>query len=319
MQIIQKIINSIKNKTLLSKTKSYLKSKRALKKNKKYFFDDEKYLKEMYKYYFGIYPNVENPLTFNEKLLWLKIYWRDDRCYDIVDKYKVRNYVISKGLEDILVPNYGVFNSFEEINFDHLPNEFVIKTTHGGGNDGVYLVHDKTNKKQLKAAKKIINSSLKRGILDEYKEWVYYKSEPKIIIEKLLKNPNGESIIDYKFYCFHGKAFYVLVATNRNIQVKFDYFDSNWNWLDFRQGGENNEKKPVKPANFDKMKEVAEKLSDNFPHVRVDLYNVDGQIYFGELTFFDSAGNAHFDPQSFDYEFGSHIDLNKVSKQENVH
>lgn len=270
----------------------------------------------MYKYYFGNYPNVENPQTFNEKLLWLKLYWRDDRCYALVDKYKVRSYVTSKGLENILVPNYGVYNSLKEINFENLPNEFVIKTTHGGGSDGVYLVRDKTNKKQLKEAKKIINSSIKRGVFDKYKEWVYYKAEPKIIIEKLLKNLNGESLIDYKFFCFHGKAYYVLAATNRNTQVKFDYFDMDWNWLNLRQGGANNEKRPDKPANFDKMKKVAEILSDNFPHVRVDLYNVDGMIYFGELTFFDSAGNDNFDPPSFDYEFGSHLKIKKVVKNE---
>lgn len=314
--MIQKILKSIKSKTLLSKAKNYLKSKRALQKNKKYFHDDEKYLKEMYKYYFGNYPNIENPQTFNEKLLWLKLYWRDDRCYDIVDKYKVRNYVISKGLKGILVPNYGVYNSLEEINFQNLPSEFVIKTTHGGGNDGVYLVTDKTNSKQLKSAKKIIKSSTKRGILDEYKEWVYYKSEPKIIVEKLLKNLVGESLTDYKFYCFHGKAYFVLAVTNRNTLAKFDYFDANWNWLDLRQGGENNKIRPPKPINFDEMKKIAEILSDDFPHVRVDLYNINGKIYFGELTFFDSAGNANFDPNHFDYEFGKHLDIQKVTKKE---
>ena len=311
--MIKKIFRAIKEGSLKKKAKIWL----FQRKSKKYFNNDIKYLTEWFKFYFGKYPNIENPETFNEKLMWLKLYWRDERCYDLVDKYKVRSYVKELGLEQNLIPIYGVYNSWNEIDFNLLPNEFVIKTTHGGGGMGVFIINDKNDKKQLKEAKKKIEHSLKSPVKNIYKEWVYDKTERKIIIEKLLKNNDGSSIIDYKFYCFNGKAYYILAATNRDISVKFDYFDINWNWLDLRQGGENNINRPEKPDNLDKMIEMAELLSGDFPHVRVDLYNINGHIYFGELTFFDSAGNDSFEPESFDYEFGEKINLDNIIKSKN--
>lgn len=306
--MIKKIYKAIKEGNLRNKAKVWL----FQRKNKKYFNDDIKYLSKQFKFSLGYFPKIDDPKTFNEKLMWLKIYWRDERCYDLVDKFKVRNYVKELGLEENLVPIYGVYDYWKDIDFNLLPNEFVIKTTHGGGGTGVSIIYNKANKKQLKEAKNKIEHSLKSPVKNIYKEWVYDKTERKIIIEKLLKNTDGSSIIDYKFYCFSGKAYYILAATNRDVSVKFDYFDINWNWLDLRQGGENNINRPEKPDNLGKMIKIAELLSGGFPHVRVDLYNINGQIYFGELTFFDSAGNASFDPLYYDYEFGSYLKIEDV-------
>lgn len=286
------------------------------KKVKKFFNEDKKYLSEWFKFIFDRYPNLDNPVTYNEKLLWLKLHWRDNRCYDLVDKYEVRNYIKDVGLGDMLIPLYGVYNSWNEIDFTSLPNEFVIKTTHDGGNSGVVIIKDKSNKKALKEAKKKIHHSLKSPKENINKEWVYNKLERKIIIEKLMKDPLNDSLPDYKIFCFDGKAKFLFVGTERNVDVKFDFFDTNWNWIDVRQGHENNKNRPEMPKNFSQMIEAAEKLSSDFPQVRIDLYNINGQIYFGEMTFFHFAGNVPFDPPAFDNEFGKFIAIENTKNSQ---
>ena len=255
-----------------------LKFKKALSnrffwlKAKRYFNDDQKYLIILYKHFFGTIPNLTQPRTFNEKLLWLKLFWRDNRCYELSDKYRVRKYIESLGLSEILIPLYGVYTTIKQINFQQLPNEFIIKTTHDSG--GTYIVRDKSNPKIIKGAIHRIKWSLKRGVYNKLKEWTYEKPDRKIVVEKLIKDPNHEALIDYKFFCFHGKAKFLFVATERNIDVKFDFFDLDWNWFNLKNGHENNKVRPIRPKNFEKMIEIAEKISGDFPHVRIDLYNV---------------------------------------------
>jgi hypothetical protein len=273
--------------------------------------NDHKYLVMLYKHFFGYIPDIENPQTYNEKLLWLKLYWRDERCYKIADKYEVRGYVGDAGLGDILIPLYGVYNSVEEIRLDELPKEFIIKTTHDSG--GTYIVKDKTNCMQIRNAVKHIKRSLKNGVYNRTKEWVYDKITPRIIVEQLLHDDLNESIIDYKIFCFNGKAKFLYVATDRSTDVKFDFFDLDWNWMNLTNGHNNNVNHPKKPRNFDRMIEIAEILSSNFPHVRVDLYNLDGKIFFGEMTFFHFGGIVKFVPRTFDYDFGKYIEIDKIS------
>lgn len=306
--MIKKVLNAIKE----GKFKERLKGWHFRRKNKKNFHDDEKYLSEEFNFTFGYYPNIIKPKTYNEKLLWLKLNWRDDRCYDLVDKFKVRSYLQQEGLENILIPLYGVYDSWNDINFDVLPNQFVIKTTHGGGSTGVFIVTNKFDEKQLKKAKTKMVKSLNSPNDHLYKEWVYDIQERKIIIERLMIDPLNASLPDYKIFCFDGKAKFLFVGTERNVDVKFDFFDIDWNWLDVRQGHENNKNRPEMPKNFSKMVEIAEKLSGDFPQVRIDLYNIDGKIYFGEMTFFHFAADVPFDPPAYDEEFGKYIDIEKI-------
>lgn len=311
--MIKRIFEAIKEGTFKKRAKAWI----FKQKNKKNFNNDKKYLSERFNFIFGHYPDMNNPKSFSEKIMWLKLYWRDERCYDLVDKYEVRNYVKSLGLEEYLIPLIGVYNSWNEIDFDTLPNEFVIKTTHGGGGTGVFIVTNKFDKKQLKSAKKKINRSLKSPKEQIYKEWVYDKPIRKIVVEKLMKDLSNESIPDYKILCFDGRAKCLYVDSERQTNLKTDFFDLNWNWIDVKQGNQNNKHRPIKPENFEEMIKIAELLSNDFPHVRVDLYNINGKIYFGELTFFNYSGELRFEPESFDLHLGEQIDLEKIKNGPN--
>lgn len=269
---------------------------------------DDIYLKIRYFIEMGYPLNLENPKLYNEKLQWLKLYDQKQIYSDLVDKYKVKAIVAKKIGEKYIIPTIGVWDNIDQINFNNLPDKFVLKTTHGGGSTGVFICKDKNtiNKDFLK---KKFNKLLKRS--NEYiyfKEWPYKNASRKIIIEKLIGNSKS-ALIDYKFYCFNGVPKVVAVATGRYSDLRFDYFDMNFNHLEFEQGGKNSSNPIDRPKGFDQMIEIAAKLSENLPHVRVDLYNDNGIIYFGELTFFDSSGFAKFYPPEWDQIFGSWIEL----------
>lgn len=276
---------------------------------------DRQYLKWMFRLRMGYKLNLDNPQTFSEKLQWLKLYNRKPEYTKMVDKYEAKKYVASIIGEEYIIPTLGVWDKFEDIDFDKLPNQFVLKTTHGGGNTGVVICKDKASFDKAKAKQKL-ERSLKSDIYKSLKEWPYKNVKKRIIAETYLseditpENPTGD-IIDYKFFCFNGEAKAVLIATERHSTtgVCFDYFDKGFNHYPFEQGGPNSKKEIKKPQYLENMWEIADKLSKDIPHVRVDLYCIKGYIYFGELTFFDSSGLEEFNPNEWNYRFGEWITL----------
>lgn len=265
------------------------------------------YLKVRYRCVMKRRLNLDNPQTYNEKLQWIKLYYRKPIMTKMVDKYAAKEYVANIIGEEYIIPTLGVWDSVEDIDFDALPNRFVLKPTHDSGE---YIIcKDKSNLDKEKALKKL-KKSLKRNYFYENREWPYKDVKPRIIAEQYMEDERGE-LNDYKFFCFDGEVKAILIATERHTKHGpfFDYFDKDFNHFPFEQGGPNSNKQIEKPEKLDEMCEMARKLSKGIPHVRVDLYCVKGQIYFGELTFFDSSGMAEFNPEEWNYTFGSWIKL----------
>lgn len=270
---------------------------------------DRFFLKVLFRLKMGYKLDLDNPQTFSEKLQWLKLYNRKPEYTTMVDKAAVKEYVAKIIGEEYIIPTLGVWDRFEDIDFDSLPNQFVLKTTHGGGNTGVVICKDKSSFDK-ESAKTRLNKSLKSCIYRRYKEWPYKNVKHRIIAEEYITDSTGE-LNDYKFFCFNGEPKVMFIASERLTGVKFDYFDMNFNHLPFEQGGPSSKKQHTRPKNMDKMVDISTKLSTDIPHVRVDLYDVDGKVYFGELTFFDSSGYAKFEPEEWDYKFGEWIELPK--------
>lgn len=260
--------------------------------NKGYFkfIDDKTFIKLKYRLVMGKKLNLNDPQTFNEKLQWLKIYNRNPLYITLVDKYEVREYIKKNLGEEYLIPLLGVYDKVEDINFEKLPNKFVIKCNHDSG--GVIVCKDKNNF-NFESAKRKITKSLKRNYYYSGREWPYKNVKPKIIIEQYIEDKNG-FLPDYKFYCFNGKCDYVMVCTERETgNPKFYYFNEEWNLAKemSNDGMKTKESfKCPKPKNINNMFSIARNLSKKFPFIRVDLYNIDGKIYFGEFTFFPSSG-----------------------------
>lgn len=276
---------------------------------------DSLYLKIMFRLKMGYKLNLKNPQTFNEKLQWLKLYNRKPEYTRMVDKSEAKTVaenILGKGY---VIPTLGVWNKFEEIDFNSLPDSFVLKTTNGGGGGGVIICRDKS-KLNLASAAERLKSSLKANIYRHLKEWPYKNVKPRIIAEKFMVDESGE-LRDYKFYCFNGEPKVFLVASERfsGHRTYFDYFDMEGNHLPFTQGGMNNPVTPELPSTFEEMKQVATKLSHGLPHVRIDLYSVDEKVYFGEFTFFDSSGFEKFTPREWDNVFGNWLKLPTTSKE----
>ena len=269
---------------------------------------DKFYLSCLVKVRCGYWPNWNNPNTFNEKLQWLKLYDRRPEYTMMVDKYSVKEYVSSIIGSEYVIPTLGVWNRPEEIEWEKLPNKFVLKTTHGGGNEGVVICKDKGAFDRKQAIEKL-NRSLKQDIYCLLREWPYKNVQKRIIAEEYIESYDGD-LADYKFFAFDGEVKALFIGTERGTgDVKFDFFDANFNHLDLVQSHPMSGKDIPIPTNFEKMKMLASKLSRGIPHVRVDLYNVKGDIYFGELTFFHHGGVTPFHPQEWDYTFGSWIKL----------
>ena len=278
------------------------------------FYSDEEYLRKVFPLHMGYELDLDNPKTFSEKLQWLKLYNRDPKYVKMVDKIEAKKYVASIIGEEYVVPTYATYNDVSEIDFDALPDQFVLKTTHAGGSVGVVICHDKTTFDK-KAALNNLSIAMKRDHSKLGREWVYSKIKPRIIAEQLLevKTNNAGDIYDlpdYKFFCFDGKVKALFVGSERQTgNVKFDFFDEDFNHLDFIQGHPNLGRCIPKPTRFDQMKELAEKLSKGLPHARIDLYDTGNNIYFGEITFFHFSGFTPFEPKEWDYTFGSWITL----------
>lgn len=276
------------------------------------FVSDENYVKWKYYLNFRKKLHLDNPQTYNEKLQWLKLHDQHDEYTQMVDKYEAKKYVASIIGEEYIIPTYGVYNSFEEIDFASLPQQFVLKCTHNSG--GVFVCKDKLTF-DIEGARKQVNKWLKKNPYWKNREYPYKNVKPRIIIEQYMEDESGYELKDYKFFCFDGKAKYIFVASDRgkdDEETKFDFYDIEWNLLPFTNGHPNSNKVMKKPENYDKMIEISERLSQGIPHVRVDLYNINGRIYFGELTFFHWSGLVPFVPEKWDYIFGSWLKLPNV-------
>lgn len=253
--------------------------------NKNYlsFIPDETFLKMKYKLMMGTKLDLENPKTFNEKLQWLKLHDRNPEYTKMVDKYEAKEYVANIIGKEYIIPTLGVWDKFDDIDFDALPNEFVLKPTHTSGN--VFICKDKS-KIDYKKLKKQVNKWLKRDYYRIHREWPYKNVKPRIIAEKYMENKDHTNIKDYKFYCFNGQADYVMICTGRETGYpKFYFYNKEWNFMrnmsndGIKLEGELEEK----PLGVEKMFEIVEKLSKGIKFVRMDLYNVNEKIYFRRI------------------------------------
>lgn len=253
--------------------------------------EDKEYLKILYRKVFLKELDLNNPQTFNEKLQWLKLNDRKDVYTTMVDKYEVKKYVSDIIGKEYIIPTLGIYDNFDEIDFNKLPNQFVIKCTHDSG--GVVICKNK-EKLDIKETKKKINKSLKNNYYYSGREWPYKNVRPRIIIDEYIEDKIRHELVDYKIYAFNGKCDYVMACFDRfNGGPKFIYFDRDWNIKkEFSKDGlkYGNNIDLTKPKNLDKMFESAEKLSKGIPFVRVDFYEANGEMYFGELTFYPSSG-----------------------------
>lgn len=252
------------------------------------------------------FPNLEHPKTFNEKLQWLKLNDRHEEYTRLVDKYEVKEYVSDLLGEEVIIPTLGVWDRFEDIDFEELPDQFVLKTTHDSG--GVVVVRDKSLMDK-KAAKKKLEKSLRHNYYREHREYPYKNVKPRIIAEKFMVDESGTELKDYKFFCFGGEVKFLFVATDRPFDTHLDFFDADFNHLPFKRGHSWAKMQLRRPDNFEEMKRMANVLSKDMPFVRVDLYNIKGKIYFGELTFFPASGNVPFEPAEWDEKIGSWLRL----------
>lgn len=273
-----------------------------------YFLSDINYLKMDYQVLMHKKLNLKNPKTFNEKLQWLKLYNRKPEYSKMVDKFEVKNYVASIIGEEHIIHTIGVYNSFDEIDFENLPNKFVIKCTHDSG--GVIICKDKS-KLDIETTKKQINKALKTNYYKLGREWPYKNVKPRIIIEKFIQDSEEDKLKDYKLFCFNGKVKMILVCSNRIGNHKnTNFYDISWNLLPFSRANHINNPNVInKPNNLEEMIKVAEKLSKNIPFVRVDLYDVNNKVYFGELTFYPSSGFEGFNPEEWDIKLGDMLEL----------
>lgn len=278
------------------------------------FVPDKTMVSLQYRIKTGRKLNLKNPQRYTEKLQWYKLYYRDPVMAQCVDKYEVRKYVERCGLADILNECYGVYNSPDEIDFDALPAQFVLKDTLGGGGNAVILVKDKSAVDWIAICdqmKKWVNESI--YVKTPGREWVYEGKKHRIIAERYIpSNPEKGGLIDYKFLCFNGKAELLYVLADRTIGhgAECGFFDLDFQKLPVTESDEEPLKRKIlPPLNYREMVRIAENLAGAFPCARIDLYNVEGRTVFGEITFFDSSGYMCFEPDEFDFKMGAAFDL----------
>ncbi len=276
----------------------------------RHFFDwmpDEMYLKLQFRLALHQKLNLKDPKTYNEKIQWLKLHDRKPEYTMMVDKYAVRKYIADTIGAEYSIPLVGgPWKTFDEIDFDKLPDQFVLKCNHDSG--GLVICKDKA-KLDLDAARRKINKSLRRNFYHANREWPYKDVKPCIIAEQYMVDESGYELKDYKFFCFDGEPKALFIATDRNVATKFDFYDIDFNHLPFTNGHPCADVPPEKPSGFDEMVRLSRILSKGIKHVRVDFYEVNGRVYFGELTFSHWSGMVPFEPKEWDETFGSWIKL----------
>lgn len=255
-------------------------------------------------------PKLNNPITFSEKIQWIKLYGGLEKYTKFVDKYEVRDFIRKTIGGKYLIPLIGVWEKFEDIPFNKLPRQFVLKATHGTAY--VFVCKDKSSL-DMNSLKKTVNKWMQENYYKMSREIQYKNCKPMIVCEKYLEDESGE-LTDYKFFCFNGKPHFIYIVSNRFTKQKYDFLDLNWKKIPIIYADYPNAiQEYKKPENLHEMIEVAEKLSKSFPFVRVDLYSIKGKTYFGELTFTPANGMDTFDPPEVDYQLGTLIDLSKYN------
>lgn len=269
---------------------------------------DKLYLKIKYRLILRQKLDLNKPKTFNEKLQWLKLYDRKPEYTTYVDKYAVREYISKTLGKEYLIPLLGVWDDPEEINFDALPNQFVLKCNHNSGL-GMCICTDKS-KLDIEKTKKELKKGLKQNYYWSGREWPYKNVKPCIIAEQYMVDESGYELKDYKVLCFSGQPELIQIHRGRFGDHTQDFYDTNWNKLDITQGLPLSDVTLEKPAFLEEMLSLSRALSAGIPHLRVDWYYVDGQLYFGELTFFDASGFDAFEPDEINNKLGDliHID-----------
>lgn len=271
------------------------------------FLPDRLFLKVKFRVIAGYRLNLTNPQTFNEKLQWLKLNDFHAEYTEMVDKVAAKEFVKRKLGNSYVIPTIGVWNSLEDINWDALPDKFVLKNA--GDSGGVVICHDKSQL-DVSGLYKKLNSLSAYQFYRITREYPYKDVPRRYIAEEFLVDESGYELKDYKFFCFNGIPKYVQVDFDRFSGHKRNIYDIDWNFIDLQIEYPNSPSRQIdKPANFEEMVQVACILSKGVPHVRVDLYNVNGRIYFGELTFYHGSGMEHFIPKIWDYKFGKLIEL----------
>ena len=279
-------------------------------RNLNFLFPDKLYLKLLFRFQTGLKLDLDNPKTFCEKIQWLKLYNRNPLYTTLVDKYAVKDYVAKIIGKEHIIPILGMWNSAEQIDFDSLPNKFVLKTTNGGGGS-VLVCKNKLTLDREASIKKMGMQLKQRSIYKTYREWPYKNVPPRIIAEKHMEDENGE-LNDYKFFCFNGKPQYCQVIRNRFIKETIDFYDLEWNHMSFvglNPAVENGSNPVEKPRCLKDLIEACEKLSKDISFVRVDFFVINNQFYFGEMTFYPASGLGTFRPTEWNYHLGDLIKL----------
>ena len=270
---------------------------------------DKYYIKVLWKRAMKYELDLNNPVTFNEKLQWLKLHDHNPLYPILVDKYRVKDYVAERIGAEHMIPTLAVYKSADEIDLDKLPDQFVLKCNHDSGS--VVLCRDKS-KFDLEAAKKKLDKCMKKNFYWEAREWAYKHVKPVIIAEQYMEDTKTHDLPDYKFFSFDGEVKALFIATersNENTETRFDFFDMDFNHINVTNGHPNADILPSKPKCFDQMVAFSKELSKGFPEVRCDFYEVDGKVYFGEYTFYHWGGTTPFKPSDFDKELGQWIKL----------
>lgn len=271
----------------------------------------EAFLKRLYRIHMGRELDLQHPKTYTEKLQWLKLYDHRPEYTRMVDKYAVKDYVSKKIGPEYVIPLLGVWDRVEDIDFDSLPKQFVLKTTHDSG--GIVVCKDK-EKLDIGKVKKQLRYFLNRNYYDRNREWPYKDVPHRIIAERYMEDPGQGELRDYKFFTFGGVPKVLYIAQGRGLggETVADFFDMDFQHLPFTIDHNMAPVPPEKPKNFEKMKQLAAILSEGTPQLRVDFYEVDGKIYFGEMTFFHCSGMEAFHPGKWDERFGSWVELPQV-------
>jgi hypothetical protein len=274
------------------------------------FIPSAPYLKLVYRVKTGKKLNLNNPKGFNEKLNWLKLNEIHPEYTQLVDKYEVRRYVQEKLGSEYLFPILGAWKSFDDIDFSALPDSFVLKCTHDSGS--VKIIKDKgtINREELKS---FFDGRMKVNAYNMGREYPYKDVEPRIIAEKFMSSSDGKAPRDYKFFCFDGEPKIMFVATDRETDVTHTLFDMNFKQLDIDYIHRHAPEKLEKPETFEQMKEIARVLSKGMKFVRIDLYELDREIYFGEFTFFPAGGFWLMKPDAWEQKLGDWIKINTLA------
>lgn len=272
-----------------------------------HFIPDKLYILIRYRMRMGEWPNLKNPITYNEKLQWIKLYDRKPEYSTMVDKYAVKEYVKKLIGDEYIIPTLGVWDKFEDIDFNKLPQQFVLKCTHDSG--GLVICSDK-NKLDIEAARKKINGSLNSNYYWHSREWPYKNVKPRIIAEQYMADESGVELKDYKIFTFNGVPKFIQVDFGRFSGHRRNLYTTDWEYMDVENYYPTDpDTKIEKPVCLEKLLELSRVLSAGIPHLRTDFYIIDGKIYFGELTFFHGSGMKKYEPRNFEVTMGNWMEL----------